>query len=542
MKVVTVPEMLKIEREADASGLTYTKMMANAGHNLAEVVAQTYSHLKEGGVVGLVGKGNNGGDTLVALLHLVNQGWRASAYMVHYRPQDYPLIQQFQKAGGKILEIEEEADYQQLTASLASNAVLLDGILGTGIKLPLRGSVVDVLGTVKRHLIELECPPIVVAVDCPSGVDCDTGEAAPETLSADLTVTMAAVKAGLYNFPASDHVGELQVVGIGLPKDLPSLQAITRIVVDEETVRKTLLLRPRNAHKGTFGTVMVVAGSVNYTGAALLAGKAAFRVGAGLVTLAVPSVLHTALAGHFPEATWLLLPDELGVISVNAAGLLRGNLKRTTAVVIGPGFGLENTTRDFVSHLLTPVSYATPSSIGFVKPKEEDAETQESDLPPLVVDADGLKLLAKVPDWAAKLPSPAVLTPHPGEMAILTGLEKDEIQADRLGTAERFAREWGHVVVLKGAFTVVAAPDGHTALIPVASAALARAGTGDVLAGMIAGQRAQGLEAFEAAMAGAWLHAQSGLQAQASLGNSAAVLARDVLEAVVDVLRKFQEN
>jgi len=155
---------------------------------------------------------------------------------------------------------------------------------------------------------------------------------------------------------------------------------------------------------------------------------------------------------------------------------------------------------------------------------------------PVVVDADGLKLLARLPNWAKRLPKPAVLTPHPGEMSVLTGLSKEQIQARRFELARRCSREWGHVVVLKGAFTVVAAPDGEAAVIPVATPALARAGTGDVLAGLIAGLLAQGIPAFSAATAGAWIHAMAGLRAADEVGNPASVLAGDVLRAVAGVL------
>ena len=176
---------------------------------------------------------------------------------------------------------------------------------------------------------------------------------------------------------------------------------------------------------------------------------------------------------------------------------------------------MEPTTCQFLANLLTPA------------------------LPPLVIDADGLKLLARLPDWPSRLSPQAVLTPHPGEMAVLTGLTLEEVQADRIGTAERFAHLWGHIVVLKGAFTVIASPAGKTAVIPVATPALARAGTGDVLAGLIAGLRAQGVGAFEAAAAGAWIHAQAGLRAAEKLGSTACVLAGDVLEAVAGVMSLF---
>lgn len=543
MKLVTVSEMQAVEREADAGGLTYEKMMENAGRGLAEVVAEVYGDRREGGVLGLVGSGNNGGDTLVALWHLANQGWQARAYLVRPRPEDDPLVARLTQAGGEIQSIEQDPKLEKLETWVKSHAVLLDGVLGTGIRLPLRGTLAGALAKTRDVLSGMAAPPVVVAVDCPSGVDCDSGEAAEETIPADLTVTMAAVKTGLLRFPGSKLAGALRVVGIGLESSglaLESWAQVKRRVATAELVRASLPARPLDAHKGTFGTALVVAGSLNYTGAALLAGVAAYRAGAGLVTLAVPSVLHAPLAGQFPEATWLLLPHELGAIAEGAAEVIFENLERVTAMLVGPGFGTDEKTLVFLTRLIGAARASRRGGIGFVSPKPVEPGGKKPALPPMVIDADGLKLLARIEGWKGYLQAPAVLTPHPGEMAVLTGLETGEIQADRIGIAERFAQEWGHVVVLKGANTVVSAPDGRTTVIPVATAALARAGTGDVLAGLITGLRAQGVEAFEAAVAGSWIHAQAGLEAARQLGSTAAVLAGDVLRGVPEVLRKLK--
>jgi NAD(P)H-hydrate epimerase len=374
-------------------------------------------------------------------------------------------------------------------------------------------------------------------------VDSDTGEAAPQVLRADATVTMAAVKRGLLKTPAFSLVGEIRVAEIGALDDLKSWAEVRDEVADDSMAASLLPARPADAHKGTFGAVVAAAGSVNYTGAALLAGKAAYRIGAGLVRLAVPAPLHAALAGHFAEATWVLLPHELGVISSEAAAVVARNLERATALLIGPGLGLEETTGEFIHSLLAGARSGKQAKgkIGFVRAAQGGSGPETGTLPPLVIDADGLKLLAKLPDWPRLIPEPAVLTPHPGEMAVLTGLTTERIQADRLAAAASHAQEWGHVVVLKGAFTVIAAPDGRSTTIPVATAALARAGTGDVLAGLIAGLRAQGVEPYDAARLGAWIHAQAGLLAEEALGDAAAVLAGDLLEAVPEVLARMKE-
>lgn len=542
MKLVSVQQMKEIEVQADAGGLTYAMMMENAGEGLAEVVEGLLLEDDERTVFGLVGSGNNGGDTLVALARLAADNWRVQAYLIK-RPEDV-LVERLRRAGGEIFAADDDRDFVNLTSGVQDASVLLDGVLGTGITPPVRGDAAAVLSKVQRILEDAIEPPYVIAVDCPSGIDCDSGEISPASIAADLTVTMAAVKDGLMKLPAYGLVGDLQVVDIGLPDDLPALIEVQTEVAEEDLVASILPLRPDDAHKGTFGTALIAAGSVNFTGAVALAGKAAYRIGAGLVTLAIPGQLHSALAGTFPEATWVLLPQELGVISRDAAPVLAESLSKASALLIGPGLGVEGSTADFIADLFLKAQQGRPSSgrIGFLPGAAAGDKSggKGGSIPPLVLDADGLKLISKVRDWHKLLPAPAVLTPHPGEMAVLTGLTKEEIQKDRREIALRFAGQWGHVVVLKGAFTIIAAPDGRSALIPVASAALARAGTGDVLAGLIVGLRAQGVQAYEAAVAGAWIHAQAGLYAADALGTSTSVLAGDVLQRVPDVISDIE--
>src|SRR5690349_16758158 len=540
MKLVTVSQMQEIEKEADASGLTFDQMMENAGRGLADLILDIYVDEPEAEpeVVGLVGSGNNGGDTLVALSALAAAGWTAHAYLVKRKKDD--LVKRFTEAGGEVLSGENA--FEKLAETIGTADVLLDGVLGTGAKLPLKKEVADLLSEVNDVLEGLDEFPLVIAVDCPSGVDCDSGEVAEETIPADLTVTMAAVKQGMLKLPAFEYVGDLEVVDIGLPEDMASFKDLKTEVADENSIAALLPERNLDAHKGTFGTALVVAGSINYTGAALLAGKAAYRVGAGLVTMAVPAPLHGTLAGRFPEATWVLLPHEMGVISSSAPEVPAKNFERATAMLIGPGLGMENATKEFIEALIEGKYSAKKSvqRIGFVRQEAEKADENKSQLPPMVIDADGLKLLGEIKDWHSKIPAPAVLTPHPGEMSKLIDLSKELINEKRQEIAVQYAKLWGHVVVLKGAFTVVAAPDGRTTVIPVASPALAHAGTGDVLAGLIVGLRAQGLEAYDAAVAGAWIHAQAGLYAAEDLGTTISVLAGDVLNSVSDVMSDLE--
>jgi NAD(P)H-hydrate epimerase len=536
--------MQKVEREADANGLSYEMMMEHAGLGLAEQVASRYETLQEGGVFGLVGSGNNGGDALVALAKMADWGWKAAAYIVRARPENDPLMERLRSSGGEIIDGEADEKYRLLKTGLNKHAIVLDGVLGTGFSLPLRGAVKNILGAAKKQLAQMEVKPVIVAIDCPSGIDCDSGEAAEESFAADTTVTMAAMKQGLLRFPAQELIGDLILVGIGLKskdKRSPTWQGIKRKVMTESMVSKQLPVRKKDAHKGTFGTVLIIAGSVNYTGAALLAGKSAYRVGVGLVTMGIPAPLHSALAGQFAEGTWLLLPDEMGVIADSAAEVVLENLGNASALLIGPGFGTEDTTKNFLENLFSASPKSKQARIGFVSANQSELGEQKTELPPVVVDADGLKLLTKIKDWTEIISKPAVLTPHPGEMAVLTGLDVKDIQKERMEIAEKFARDWGHVVVLKGANTVVAGPDGRTTVIPIANPALARAGSGDVLAGVIVGLRAQGLEAFESAVSGAWIHGQSGLYAAQKIGTSSSVLAGDLIESLPQVIQHLED-
>lgn len=540
-KVVTVAEMRTIEAAADQTGLSFAMMMDAAGHAVAEHVLARLERPADHKVVVLCGTGNNGGDGLVAAHRLAEAGAHVAVYCTQPPDDSDPKVQRLRSKGMLVVDAQNDQRWRVLKNLLGGVTVLVDAVFGTGVRLPLAGKPADLLRQTRKYLDERTGAwPMVVAVDCPSGMNSDTGALDPLAIPADLTVTFAAAKRGHLAFPGAGAVGELAVADIGIDPGQPELAGVPVELATHEAVRAMLPARPRDAHKGTFGRALIVAGSLNYTGAAYLAGAAAARVGAGLVTLAVPSPVYPALAAQLPEATWVLLAHEMGVVSAPAVDMVRKEFSETQALLIGPGFGVEKETAAFVRRWLGVDDSASVrrTGMGFVAPGPVDggAGPENSQSPPVVVDADALKLMAGVEGWPARLPREAVLTPHPGEMAVLTGLDKDAIQADRLGTARQYAAEWGHVVVLKGAFTVVAAPDGRATVMPFASAALAHAGTGDVLAGAIVGLLSQGVRPYEAAIAGAYLQGLAGLQAAAVLGSTAAVLASDVVEGLIEAL------
>ena len=538
VKLFSVAEMKSLENEANQSGLTYERMMENAGRGLAVIINDAYSHLSNRNIIGLVGSGNNGGDTLVALEQLILDQWVVYAYVVRKRPDTDPYIERLRAAGGNIYYLEEDIHYFSLTKLINTSSILIDGIFGTGIKLPLNGEIVNLLSYVKKLLYGSQNKVYIVAVDCPSGVDCDTGDVAPETIQADITCTMAGLKHGLIKFPAASMVGGVRFVRIGHIEDFKTYKDIQSIVLSDDLVKENLPERPLNSHKGTFGIALIIAGSAKYTGAAYLAGMAAYRIGVGLVTLAVPAVIHTALAGKFPESTWILLPHEDGVISVDGAKLIHKQIDQVSALLIGPGIGLADTTKEFLRELFT--MGLNQKNDKYSRKSSNEINDDRKRHIPTVVDADGLKILAGIENWPGLLASPAVLTPHPGEMALLTGLPIKEVQEDRIEIAKRYSALWGHVVVLKGAFTVIANPSGEIAVVPIATPALAKAGTGDVLAGLIVGLLAQGMNAFQSACAAAWIHANAGLLASKQLGNTTSVIASDVLNTISRVISSLE--
>lgn len=535
-KVVTVGQMQAIEQAADASGLTYDMMMENAGKSIATAILDYWPDADKWSVLILAGPGNNGGDGLVVGHYLQEAGAKVSVYLTRARPEEDENLQRIIRHGCPITLADEDKQHIILRENITSTNLIVDSVFGTGFKPPIKGDTKNILASVKKVLGENTSAPYVVAVDCPSGVDCDTGEISEESLSADLTVTLAAAKPGLLRFPGAAYVGEIVVGDIGIPPSLKEIAAIALEFATREGVRAWLPDRLRDAHKGTFGRVMIVAGSVNFPGAASLAALGAYRSGVGLVTLAIPEPIQGFLVPMIPEATWLVLPHELGVIAGAAADLILEELPRCQALLLGPGFGQERPTLTFMQRLITP-SAAAKQGIGFIHHESTD-KTME--LPPIVIDADGLKLLAGIPDWHAHLPGQSILTPHPGEMSVMTGLSVAEVQAKREQTALDWSAQWGHVVVLKGAFTVVASPSGEATILPFATPALARAGTGDVLSGIIASLLAQGLQAYQAAIVGCFLHGLSGEIAARMIGSTAGVIAGDIADLIPEAISELE--
>ncbi|MBN1582905.1 MAG: NAD(P)H-hydrate dehydratase [Anaerolineae bacterium] len=539
MKLVTVEEMKQLEKAADANGHSYANMMEQAGRAVSVEIAKRMI-VKGKIVLILVGPGNNGGDGLVAARYLKEAGAQIVCYLWKPRTTDDPNLKLIQERSIPCLYSNDDKNYDTLRKALKSADIIVDALLGTGVTRPIQGKLKDVLEVVREAVSKRRLgrqfewtafsPPVrprnhlvpfVVAVDVPSGLNCDSGDVDPVTLPADLTVTFAAPKRGQFRFPGAGILGELAVADIGIAPALA--QDLPIDIATAKSVGSHLPVRPWDAHKGTFGKAMIVAGSINYTGAPYLAAAAAARVGTGLVTLAPPQPLYTVLSTKLAEATFVLLAHSTGVLNENAVKILTENMPGYAALLVGPGLGQEKETVAFV-HKLLGIGASTSKRMGFHQ--SQTTELHSTDLPPLVIDADALNALAQVETWWQHVPQNSILTPHPGEMMRLMG-SQDKVE-DRIAAAMDKAAEWKQILVLKGAHTIVAAPDGRTTLLPFVNPGLATAGTGDVLAGCIVGLLAQGLEPFQAAVCGAYLHGLAGERAVSKMGN-AGTLASDLL-------------
>ena len=513
VKVLSANEMRKAEQETVRVGIDTDRLMENAGKAVAEEVKRILGAVKKKHILILIGPGNNGGDGLVSARHLHDWGAMVSTFLIGKRAAGDKNLKLVQEQGIACFENLDELDEQLLTAS-----VVVDSLFGTGRSRPLAGIFWEALQRVaqaKKKRPELK----IVALDLPSGLDSDSGAVDPATLYAEYTITLGFAKPGLFNPPGAERTGLVTVVDIGMPTYLAD--GVTTELITEEWARKSLPRRPLGANKGSFGRVLVVAGSINYIGAAYLACSGAMRAGAGLVTLATAASLQPVLAAKLTEVTHLPLPEtSLSVLSAEAAGLILSELNNYNVLLVGCGMGQSEPVTNLISSVLLGLKPLSPRS---------------------VLDADALNMLAKTPGWWQKFRGDAILTPHPREMARLAGVSVAEVQADRIGIARRVASEWHKTIVLKGAYTVISAPDGRCRVNPVANPGLASAGTGDVLAGIIAGLLAQGLPLFDAAVLGVFLHAQAGEMVKIRLGD-VGMLASDLLPILPQVIKKLKER
>jgi hydroxyethylthiazole kinase-like uncharacterized protein yjeF len=552
--LATAQQTRALEAAAVEAGATWPGLMEQAGRGIADVILHQFGSMSGRRVLVLVGPGNNGGDGLVVARHLHDVGADVTLYLAKRkeRADDQPWRECRKR---KIPELYAENDEQQqaLRRIIQGADIVVDGLLGIGITRPLGTPFAEIVRVVNEcRQAQTDKVPYIVAIDIATGINADTGAIMGEALQAGLTLATGILKRGHALALGSAYTGTVHCVSIDLPH--PDKEMLMTERLEAQSLRQLLPARPVDSHKGTFGKVMVIAGAGRYPGAAYLTASGALRSGAGLVTLACGRSIFGALAASLHETTFLPLPEEdWGVLGADAAREVAEHLAGYEALVLGPGLSREDPTKTFLQQLLRLETPEIRTSVGFLRsatsaarqqaqkpgsnfgfyraatpstePTSSEEERSDEKLPPLVVDADGLNLLSDIENWWEKLaPNQLILTPHPGEMARLLKFDSPaQVNEDRVAAAQQAAQQWQQIVVLKGAGTVIAAPDGRTAIGPDGNPALATAGTGDVLAGLIGGLLAQGVLLFDAAQLGVWLHAEAGRLVRHEVGETGAV-------------------
>jgi len=537
--VVTAAEMRALDRWTIEHGTPGAVLMERAGGGAARVL-RTRLRAARGPVVVLCGRGNNGGDGFVIARHLRRarvpvEVWLA-AHPADVRGDAADMLAAWRRGRNPVHDLTGAGRVAALGDRLAKAAVTVDALLGTGLNAPVTGLVASVIESVNRWSASSGRP--VLAVDIASGLSADSGHPLGVAIRATVTATFGCAKIGQVVHPGVEHTGVLDVVDIGIPPAAMAAVAPATTLLEARDVAGLLPPRPRDAHKGTFGHVLVIGGSRGKTGAALLAAEGAARAGAGLTTLAVPAVLQPVLEGRVRE----LMTAALGDLDTLLAG--------RAAVVCGPGLGVTPDTRALVAnvvrHATVPVvldadALASRSRNTPYGGRKLTGRVRHTVLrgEPVVVDADALNIVAGT-TLLSERAGPTVLTPHPGEMSRLLGCDTVAVQSDRLAAARRFAAAERVIVALKGARTVIAAPDGRAAISPTGNPGMASGGMGDVLAGVVGALLGQGLEPFAAAVLAVFAHGAAADRVAARRGE-VGLIARDVLEELPPTFKELQE-
>ncbi|MCP3677695.1 MAG: NAD(P)H-hydrate dehydratase [Deltaproteobacteria bacterium] len=510
MKLVDGLAMRRMDRKAVRQyGIREIVLMENAGRGVADIAAR-YIRGSNRRISILAGKGNNGGDGFVAARHLSNRGFDVTVLLL-VNPSDVrgnPKVNKhiWERMGGKTGTVRTARELKSVLSSLKHSALIVDAIFGTGLSATVRGHYAKVIDTIN----DLSVP--VVAVDIPSGLNASTGAVMGHAIKAEVTATMVLPKIGLVTHPGVDYAGVVEVVDIGMPRELTDDESIPWDLVDGGMAGGMVRPRMGDAHKGSCGHSLVLAGSPGKTGAAYMTAIGALRSGAGLVTLGVPESLHAIMEAKTTEVMTAPLPETAShTVGSDAFCAVTELMEGKDAVVIGPGLGVNSEVRGLVVRLI-----------------------EESPIP-LIIDADGLNVIAGHLSVLRRAKAPVIVTPHPGEMARLLGKAVAYVQGNRVGVATDFAKKHKVTLVLKGARTVTAGVDGAVFFNTTGNSGMATAGTGDILSGVIGALVGQGYDPIDAAVAGVYLHGLAGdrvAEARGAIG----MVATDILEEVPPAL------
>ena len=515
MYILGREEMQAMDRYTmDEIGLPGVVLMENAGARVTEEILR-HVHVHQKSALILAGSGQNGGDGFVIGRRLIEAGWDVHVCLLappHKIKGDARVHFQVYVKRDFPLSVIDDDRLPELRTKIEETPVIIDAMLGTGIRGKTREPYAQVIRWLNRHAEGKE----IIAVDIPSGVCSNTGQVEGEAVRATRTVTFVCPKKGFFLPPGMTYVGEWKAVDISVPPSLVrTLHFDAPRLSTPQKVREALPKRVKHGHKGTFGHVFIVGGSQHFVGAPVFSARAALKSGAGLVTMAVPDVIYTQVSSSFPSAMFQPWETQNGFFAAHTANGIRQSLSNYDAVVVGPGLGRWDDGSAWMEQLLS-------------KPLRR----------PLVLDADGLYHVASHKALLARQNAPIIVTPHPGEMARLLKTTVQAIETNRLQVAKDLAREHQVYVLLKGYRSIIAAPDGEVWVNPTGNDALATGGSGDVLAGILASFLAQGAAPLEAMIAAAYLH---GFTAeQLSRQNSAySITVEEIIAGFGQALKSF---
>ncbi|MBQ3508921.1 MAG: NAD(P)H-hydrate dehydratase [Peptococcaceae bacterium] len=510
MYLVTAEQMRQVDRMTiQELGIPEMVLMENAGKAVIDFLKETFADLQQKTVTVVAGAGNNGGDALVAARYLHQMGIAVKVFIYAERElsasakQNYEILSRLPV---KIYQLDSENSMHLLKVTVNYSDILIDGLLGTGISRDVTGRAEQIIDIANRR----SC--IKVAIDVPSGLNSDTGEIWGRCLKADYTVALAQPKRGHMLNKGIKYCGQVVVKDIGIPAEIYDKLTLNCQIIDDTFLKSCREPRNRTSHKGSFGHLLAVGGSMGMSGAVTLTAQAALRTGVGLVSCAVPEAVQLHVAVNVPEAMVQPLPEG-HCFTEKSIEPLQELLRGKKAVVAGPGMGTGEATGTVVEEIILTSRC------------------------PVVVDADGLNTAESWLPQISKVSVPVILTPHPGEMARLTGLETSYIQNNRMAVAQEFAEKHNVWLVLKGANTIVAAPDGRLYMNVTDSPALAVAGSGDVLAGMIGAFLAQGMQPEDACCCAVYLHGLAGRHVAETIGEVSSK-ASDIIQAIPDILMR----
>ncbi len=503
--ICTAAQMRSIDRTAiETIGINGIVLMENAALSCVGVLSERFD-IKNTSFAVFCGKGNNGGDGFAIARHLFNKGAEVVVYLTSGSVFEGDALTNYRIIRSLGITIIELDSSEYLKSFIKSADCVIDAILGTGISGAPRAMAAEAISAINEHA------RFVLSVDVPSGINSDNGDVRSEAVRADVTVTFAAYKRGLFLYPAADYAGEIILSDISIPDIVSDTQGGRCYAATAEGVKAVFPKREDNSHKGDYGKVMIIGGSVGMAGAVAMAAKGALKCGAGLITAAVPTSINNIIQEKIDEVMTIPLPEEGGRIARSAAERLARRANVCDAVLFGPGLGRSDAITEFTAEFLPMLTV------------------------PTVIDADGLYAVSKVPDLLGSCRAEIIMTPHSQEMGYLIGQTAEAVERDRFGTALDYSAKNGVTLILKGHHTIITAPDGDLTVNTTGNSGMAGAGSGDILSGMTAALVARGISPYDASVSAVYLHGAAGDLAAENFGKDA-MCAGDIITSIPHIL------